>query len=53
MKISIIAIIRKGIIDEILAFNNYKNAYQEMAKIHKGFNYHEGDLQIFKDIEVK
>lgn len=53
MKISIIAIAYKGVIGEVQAFYDRKKAYQEMAKIHKGFNYDENDLQIFDDVEIK
>ena len=53
MKISIVAIAHKGIIDEVLAFENAKEAEKEYHKLAREFNRFEDNIQLFDDIEIK
>ena len=53
MKISIIAIAHKGIIDEVLAFKDAKESEKEYHKLAKEFNRFEDNIQFFDDVEVK
>ena len=53
MEVSIIAIAHKGIIDEVLAFEDYYEARKKYLELEKGFNYDEDDLQHFCNVDVK
>ena len=53
MEVSIIAIAHKGIIDEVLAFEDYYEARKKYLELKKGFNYDEDDPQHFCNVDVK
>jgi len=53
MKISIVAIAHKGLIDEVLVFENAKEAEKKYHKLLEKFNFDEDDIQKFDDVETK